>query len=129
MKPGPFSIASRSSNMTRKAGPVTYDEWSARIPTMNAVPALATMVPIEPGKPDPEITAEIIIEMIATVCARLWDIKTTGDSEVIRNRATALYEELHDCRLAFDPHDGAEVDAMLTKVSSIADNVKAGRLP
>ena len=97
--------------------------------TMNAVPALATGAPIRAIKPDPEITAEIIIEMIATVCARLWDIKMTGGTDVMRNRAAALYEELYDCRLAFDPHDGAEVDAMLAKVSSIAGDVEAGRLP
>jgi hypothetical protein len=99
------------------------------VATMNTVPAMATAAPIGPIKPDPEITAEIIIEMIATVCARLWDIRTTGSTEVIRSRAASLYEELHECRLAFDPHDSVEVDAMLAKVSSIADNVEAGRLP
>ncbi|NRF71387.1 hypothetical protein HLB44_30820 [Aquincola sp. S2] len=95
---------------------------------MNAVPAYA-VAPIDPIKPDPEITAEIVIEMIAAVCANLHRIERESADNEVKSRAAALYEQTRARRFSFDPHDAAEVDAMLESVSAIAEAVEAGRLP
>lgn len=74
----------------------------------------------------PQITSELVLELIATVCADLARLSERAPSELAKAELGRAYNTVRDLRLAFDPHDPAAVEAVLRRVTRYADALSAG---
>lgn len=68
----------------------------------------------------PEITAELVVELLATVRARLRRMAEQEKSARKREELQAVISELRELRFAFNPHDRDETDAMFWRVTGYA---------
>lgn len=74
----------------------------------------------------PEITAELIVELLATVRTKLRRMADKEPSARKREELLAVLHELRDLRFAFNPHDKDETDAMFWRVTGYARALREG---
>lgn len=74
----------------------------------------------------PQITAELIIELLATVRTRLRRMAEQEKSQRKRAELLAIISELRELRYAFNPHDQDETDAMFWRVTGYARALPKG---
>jgi hypothetical protein len=95
--------------------------------TLTAKTPSTTEVPMDMHTP-PEIMAEVLIEQIAYVCARLHDLALAAPEGPLRAAIHRARLGVRELRLAFDPHDRAQVHAMRQRVVGYAKLVDAGQM-
>ena len=69
--------------------------------------------PIPHTDTPPQITCELVLELIATVCADLAGLSERAPSELAKAELDRAYNTVRGLRPDFDPHDPAAVEAVL----------------
>jgi len=72
------------------------------------------------GGAGPELQAEILLELMSTVTARLARMQEDASDPAERARIAKVREALLEKRFGFDPHDGAQINALMQEFSAHA---------
>ena len=77
----------------------------------------------------PEIAAEVLIELMASLRAQLARLAEVAPDARSADRFTAARWAIRDMRTAFDPHDRVSVHAMRQRMLRYAEYIDSGVAP